>query len=217
MKIDPFVRAFHYGTPKELRALPVAGEIYEYDGGGYAITLGTNYEGAVAILNRLFHTNWLDELTRFVIIEFTLFNGFTNLFSSVKIIAEVPETGGIFIIQEGVETYRLYNYVGGMGLVLMMIQSIWLIVVTATTAQTVIGIIRQRVKFFKNFWNVVELTNLFCAIMILVTFSIRIWLTIQAVEELKNNKGMYSSTTFIRSGHASKGTFPNLFGRYLPH
>ena len=76
---------------------------------------------ANATLNRARSQNWLDRYTRALFFDAVFYNANTNLFSVIRLIAEVPPCGGIFLYDSS-DTYRLYNYVGGKGLVMMIIQ-----------------------------------------------------------------------------------------------
>ena len=80
------------------------------------------------MLNTLERTNWLDSQTRAVIFEGTVYNANSNLFTTIQLLLEMPASGGIFLYQNGVNTYRLYNYTGGKGMVLMMMQGIFLLI-----------------------------------------------------------------------------------------
>jgi hypothetical protein len=44
------------------------------------VSLGRTYEKAISVLNELRSQNWLDHLTRGVIIDFSLYNANVNLF-----------------------------------------------------------------------------------------------------------------------------------------
>ena len=72
-------------------------------------------------MQRIKSTNWLDKYTRAMFLDAVFFNPNTNLFTAIRTVVEIPANGGIFVFDAS-NSYRLYNYVGGKGLVMMIIQ-----------------------------------------------------------------------------------------------
>ncbi|XP_025099186.1 LOW QUALITY PROTEIN: polycystic kidney disease protein 1-like 2 [Pomacea canaliculata] len=58
---------------------------------------------------------WLDEQTRAVFVEFSLYNPDSNLFSYLRLSAEFPETGASFIGRE-LKTFHIYQHLQANGL-----------------------------------------------------------------------------------------------------
>jgi hypothetical protein len=54
--------------------------------------------------------SWIDEMTRVIFIEFTLYNPNVNLFSNVIMSVEIASPGNIYTSHK-VFTAELYNYV----------------------------------------------------------------------------------------------------------
>ena len=64
-----------------------------YGPGGYIMTLNTNMDRAMEDVKELQENNWLDTLTRAIIVEFTVFNPNVNLFSVVSLVVEFNAQG----------------------------------------------------------------------------------------------------------------------------
>jgi len=75
------------------------GQYGTYDGGGYVADLAqydrTN-KRFINDLNELERYNWLDKATRALFIDIITYNPSVNLFSYIKLVFEMPLTGGIF-------------------------------------------------------------------------------------------------------------------------
>ncbi|RTG82257.1 uncharacterized protein DC041_0002670 [Schistosoma bovis] len=80
-----------------------------YDGSGYIQDLSRSNDETVAILNELFQGRWIDQSTRALFIDFTIYNANVNIFVIVKIIFEMPESGGLFG-STIVQPVRLFRY-----------------------------------------------------------------------------------------------------------
>lgn len=55
-----------------------------YDGSGYIQDLSRSNDETVAILNELFQGRWIDQSTRALFIDFTIYNANVNIFVIVK-------------------------------------------------------------------------------------------------------------------------------------
>lgn len=79
--------------------MPIVGAFTTYKGGGYAINLGRSVERSKQLVNDLKNEGWLDQLTRAVFFEFTVYNANVNLFASVTMIVEYLSTGAAITYQ----------------------------------------------------------------------------------------------------------------------
>nr|XP_022905588.1 uncharacterized protein LOC111417517 isoform X1 [Onthophagus taurus] len=61
------------------------GSLMIYNGDGYTVDIGKTRSNALYRVRLLFDNKWLDERTKFIIIEFLLYNANTNLFADVKL------------------------------------------------------------------------------------------------------------------------------------
>ena len=74
---------FLFTPEEELVRSGIQGRAGYYDGSGYVLQLDRTRLGALQQLKELKERGWIDENTRAVIVEFTLFNVATNLFRLV--------------------------------------------------------------------------------------------------------------------------------------
>ena len=60
------------------------GQIATYPGNGYEIILGVYRSETEAILDELYNNLWIDDKTRAIMIDFTVYNANINLFNQIK-------------------------------------------------------------------------------------------------------------------------------------
>ena len=65
---------------------------------------------AYQTLKKLEAARWIDRRTRAVVVEMTLFNPATNLFSGVNLLLEIPPSGGV-TVSAHVSSVYLYKYI----------------------------------------------------------------------------------------------------------
>nr|XP_014350610.1 PREDICTED: polycystic kidney disease protein 1-like 1 [Latimeria chalumnae] len=84
------------------------GEVDCYSGRGSVVNLGRTRSEAYATLLNLKQKRWINRNTRVVIVEFTLFNPPSHLFTSVSLLSEMLPTGG-FISSSQIESVSVYQ------------------------------------------------------------------------------------------------------------
>ncbi len=113
-----------------------------YDGSGYVINLGSNLNETVEILQHLFDNLWIDRATRAVFLDFTVYNANINLFCQVKLVFELPATGGV------VPTYvmrpvKLIRYVSGFDYFVLVCEIFFCVFIAYYTVEEAIEVSRK--------------------------------------------------------------------------
>jgi hypothetical protein len=90
------LRSFQYQSSKELDTYVYIGDHGRYGGGGYVY----EFRGALSDIQRnislLQQLQWIDNRTRAILIQLTLYNPNNQLLTSVSLLAEILSTGGIY-------------------------------------------------------------------------------------------------------------------------
>ena len=60
--------------------MPFWGTLSTYEGGGYTVDLGGAVTSATQLSDQLRQANWIDELTRAVLLHLNVYNANSNLF-----------------------------------------------------------------------------------------------------------------------------------------
>ncbi|KAF6020743.1 hypothetical protein EB796_020951 [Bugula neritina] len=110
---------FKYQNATALEGLPTRGLAGYYEGGGYAYTLGRSQASAFKSISHLKENDWIDEHTRAIFVEFTIFNNQLNLFTSSFIIFEMMPTGALYP-KFKVLPFRLERYRGNNALMTLL-------------------------------------------------------------------------------------------------
>ena len=89
-------RAFQYQSEKELDTYVYVGEHGSYSGNGYVYEFRGRLSEIRNNLSELHRLEWIDNRTRAVIIQLSLYNPNVELFTSVTFLIEILSTGGIW-------------------------------------------------------------------------------------------------------------------------
>ena len=131
---------------------------------------------------------WADRRTRALFIDFVFFNACTNLFTIVKYVYEISASGSLIEFHD-IDSIRLYTYVGEHGLVLLIMQLLWLLIFIISTVREIIFMMRNRKLYFKESWNWFKLANIVVVCGTMVAFALKSVYIQLTVEEVKNNIG----------------------------
>ena len=150
---------WHYSSASELDGYPYTGGIETYSGGGYVLELSHIYYKALRQVKAARDELWLDQYTRSLFMEFTLYNPNSNFFCAVTFVMETPPTGGVFPHSE-VIAYRLYRYVGDFQSFVLACEVFFFAFVLYFTYREAKKLYKTRRMYFKEVWNLMNLTDL---------------------------------------------------------
>lgn len=163
-------KPWRYNTSAELDTLSYSGKHAKYEGGGYIADLGYNSRTAFRVVRNLESNDWIDEKTAAVLIEFTVFQPSTSLFSVAKLLYEViptgkPETRARFhtLSIYGTSDPRLRSLFVACEIILLILVAYFLIL-------EAVKIYRQGCSYFVSFWNWMNLLQLVSAIITIAFF-----------------------------------------------
>ena len=88
-------RAFQYQTSDQLDSDLIVGNHHTYSAGGYVYDFRGRLSDLQSNLSQLHQLSWIDDQTRAVLVQLTLYNPNVQLFTSVKLLAEFLPTGGV--------------------------------------------------------------------------------------------------------------------------
>ena len=164
-----------------------------YPAAGYFATLGKYMSKVLSTLEMLRKSHWIDRLTKVLIIDTVTYNANTNLFTRIRIVMEQPSIGNI-IIKGDIRSFVLYAYIGDSGMVTLLLQFVWLIVMIYMTVKMVRGIVKQGKAYFtSNYWNIWRFIGLTFAVLAAVTFIVKVIFAIKLIERVKNELGKFNN------------------------
>ncbi|SPP78719.1 blast:Polycystic kidney disease 2-like 1 protein [Drosophila guanche] len=98
-----------YRSMREAEATPFWTLLAYYSTGGYIVDLTYDKEVNLRKIHQLKTIHWLDRSSRLCLVEFNLFNENTDIFQSVKLIAEIPASG-VVLPQARLQTVKKYSF-----------------------------------------------------------------------------------------------------------
>lgn len=157
-----------YQSAGALKSTFYIGKRGMYSGGGYAFELKPNESSSSKLVN-LSNMSWIDEMTRVIFIEFTLYNPNVNLFSNVIMSVEIASPGNIYTSHK-VFTAELYNYVTNIPKLIS--EAIFFFMTILFTCMEVKKAKQIGLKpYMKGFWNKLSMIQLFlCFTMMSIYF-----------------------------------------------
>ncbi|XP_074619746.1 polycystin-2-like protein 1 [Acropora palmata] len=180
--------AWEYKTEEELEGRSHWGRITSYSGGGFTLLLEATRVKTKALIAKLKQNLWLDRGSRAVFIDFTVYNANINLFCIVKLLFEYPATGGC-IPSFNFRTVKLIRYVNTLDHFVMACEGIFILFIIYYTIEEILEIKKHRLKYFKSFWNVLDIIVIFLGYVAIV---FNLYRTVTVSELLKgllaNNK-----------------------------
>ncbi|XP_075686667.1 polycystin-1 isoform X2 [Rhinoderma darwinii] len=125
-----------------------------YDTSGYIQQLGDDLDVNQAILDDLQQDQWIDNLTRAVFVEFSLYSPGGHLYSSVMLLLEFPLAGRSLPSAE-IRAFPLLRLSSGTHLLLIMMVFLMMFVVYFVIAECLV-IRKEGRLYFTHFWNYVQ-------------------------------------------------------------
>ncbi|KAF7216063.1 transcript variant X2 [Nothobranchius furzeri] len=185
-------RPWKYQTQSELRNRPFWGRLETYRGGGYVADLGPNLLQARGTLDYLWNNKWLDEYTRAVFAEFTVYNANVNLFCIVTFLMETAAVGAFRLYSE-LQIVRLYQAMDGLYFSVMVAEILYLLFILYYMFQQGKLMKQQRWSYFKNKWNLLELSIILLSWSAVALFIKRTLLGNRDLAYYQNHKDQFAS------------------------
>lgn len=158
-----------------------------YKGGGYVVSLGRTYDRAKSLLEDLRSQNWLDQLTRAVMIDFSLYNANVNLFVAVTLSFEMTSMGSV-IQDYQIKIFRLYDHIGGYGIIVYLFEFLFVAFTIYSAIHETLLIIKQRRAYFDKFWNVISFVTSVLSLAAIGMYGTKKTLTRLAIRSLRKTE-----------------------------
>ncbi|UJR08126.1 hypothetical protein I4U23_012402 [Adineta vaga] len=153
------IKAFQYQTSDELDTYIYIGEHGTYGGGGYVYEFRGRLEELQSNVSKLHELEWINEQTRAIIIQLTLYNPNVQLFTSVTFLLEFSSTGGAFPTAR-FEPLNFYTFTSLFQLICTIIYMGFIIYFTILQIQL---FFQLKFNYFYQFWSLIELGIIICS------------------------------------------------------
>ncbi|KAJ8247277.1 hypothetical protein GJAV_G00244460 [Gymnothorax javanicus] len=183
---------WQYQSQSRLRAPPTWGSVVLYRGGGFVADLGSDMESARRVLQYLFDNTWLDQYTRAVFVEFTVYNANINLFCIVTLMMETMAVGA-FQYHSDLQIVRLYQATGGLHIFVMASEVIYFLFILYYMYVQGKLMKQQKWAYFRCKWNLLELGIIILSWSALSVFIKRTLLGNRDIEYYQSHKDQFAS------------------------
>ncbi|CAF0785734.1 unnamed protein product [Adineta steineri] len=154
------IKAFNYSTSDELDTYSYIGEFGTYRGGGYVYEFRDRLSDMKTNLSKLHQLEWIDEKTRAVFIQLTLYNPSVQLLTAVTLLAEFLPTGGVYTTSR-FEPINLYTFTSILQLVCTIFYIFFIIYFIIIEIRLLFEL---RLKYFHQFWSMIQLGIIGCSL-----------------------------------------------------
>ncbi|KAL8606997.1 hypothetical protein ACOMHN_041386 [Nucella lapillus] len=180
---------YRYTDADTLNGYPYWGQLEVYSGGGYVVPLKGSKATLIALMTRLETEKWIDRYSRAIFVEFTTYNAQVNLFGIASILAEFHPTGGV------VQSYRfepamLLPYMSSAMLFQLVCEAVYCCFIVFFIVRLVRAFIKEKLAFFKGFWNLVEMGIIAMSLGAIVIYFYRLLETNKLTSQFKENNGV---------------------------
>ncbi|CAF1004007.1 unnamed protein product [Adineta steineri] len=153
-------KAFNYSTSDELDTYTYVGEFGIYRGGGYVYEFRGPLSDMKTNLSKLHQLEWIDEKTRAVFIQLTLYNPSVQLLTAVTLLTEFLPTGGIYTTAH-FEPINFYTFTSILQLVCTIFYIFFIIYFMIIEIRLLFEL---RLKYFRQFWTLIQLGIIGCSL-----------------------------------------------------
>ncbi|KAF7255372.1 hypothetical protein EG68_08195 [Paragonimus skrjabini miyazakii] len=150
------MNAWKHQTAAEVGSTFVDAQIGLYEGSGFVQDLSRSRNHSLAIVEELIQGRWLDEASRVLFLDFTIYNANINMFVIVKIIFEMPYTGGVFVSND-LQPAKLVRYLTAKDHFVMACEIMCLIFVLYYIIEEILEIKQQGFRYFAGIWNLLDI------------------------------------------------------------
>ena len=179
---------YRYTSASELDGYPYWGEVSVYNGGGYVVRLRGNVTALRYKMSQLQEEGWIDRYTRAVFVEFTVYNPGVNLFAVSTMLAEFRPSQGI-VPSYRFEPVMLFPYMNSVMLFVLACEIIYLVFTVYFIFAEARNLYKQKLSYFKEFWNLVELGICSMSVTAVVIYFYRMFETNKLTERFKVSHG----------------------------
>jgi hypothetical protein len=147
------MKSFKYQSAKELDSYIYVGDHETYNGGGYVYEFRGSLIDLQSNVTQLHQLGWIDEKTRAIFIQISLYNPNVQLFTSATFLTEFLSTGGIY------PQFRFepMNFLAFTSLTQMICLIVYMLIIIYLMWIEFESLIELKWKYFSRIWSYVEL------------------------------------------------------------
>ncbi|KAJ8376555.1 hypothetical protein SKAU_G00071350 [Synaphobranchus kaupii] len=158
------------------------GHIACYEGAGPRVSLGQTRSEASVRLQELWGKGWLDRYTQAVIVQFTLYNPPTNLFTSVSLLTEQPSIGGM-LHSAFIESIKVYQTAGPLHYTIMACELLFLLFLLLHLYLQICTVSQKGLlAYWRDTRNWLEVTIIIISLLYYICYLNHLILTVEIID-----------------------------------
>lgn len=170
--------AFQYKSSSILKGYPFAGKFNDYLGGGYVYEMRGKLEFLIGNFTELQKMSWIDDQTRAIFVEFSVFNPYLNILSVNTILIEILAGGNLLTIGR-FEPITLFEESESYYTIKICCSAIYMLFIIISMLKEIRRAIKTGKRYFCEFWSITEWILIKFS---LTTFIMYLYLYIQSKE-----------------------------------
>ena len=186
-------KPWRYQRPAETDTVSKWGQFALYPGGGFMADLGYDKKIGISVIESLENHGWLDLQSRSVILEFSAFSPPTNLLVVATYFYEIQPTG-FKAPFERIKIISMYSKESGSHQFYLICILLFMVFVLLYMGRICNTVYKQRLRFFKFFWNWVEILQVIFSVLAVVMNIARSCKAVSALRKMKEN--IYANVSF---------------------
>ncbi|XP_040583517.1 polycystin-2-like [Lepeophtheirus salmonis] len=175
--------AWNYQDPENMSGSSFNGNAGVYSNGGSVQILSHFKEETQKIINELKQNLWITQATRFISLDFNVYNPNINRFCIVSLVFEFSATGNIFNFQS-FDSLKLFEYTTTRDFILLGSEIAVSFFVIYYLIEEFVEMKKIGLGYFKEFWNVVDILVVTTSILQIVAKILNFLYTYCNIEEL---------------------------------
>ena len=168
--------SFQYTDASQTKSAPYIGKLHAYTGSGYVFAMTDSSNNR--LLQRL---AWIDKQTAAVFVEFTLYNPNVNLYQACVILFEFTATGSL--VHTKLFSSVDLSYINALRIATGLV---YLLFICLIMCQEIRDLNRQRLAYYRVFYNYIDFSLIGCSWSLLVLFMYRLYASYGSSESLKS-------------------------------
>ncbi|XP_051784850.1 polycystic kidney disease protein 1-like 1 [Erpetoichthys calabaricus] len=183
-----------YNTRKQtfVGIFHLCGQIECYNERKTALTLGRTRTEMIDTLTQLKSVGWLDKNTKAVVVQFTLYNPPSNLFTTVSLLMEI--SAGTVFSSTLIESANVYQIISICDYLIMAFELLFLILIFLQLYfQICTMIIKGFIVYWQESWNWLEMVIIITGLFRFLYYIYQFHLVMEVIDELQKQNFM----TFI--------------------
>ena len=179
---------YQYRTQEEREAMADKGDFTLFKGGGYELQLRGHIDALNDKIKTLQLNDWIDNRTRALVTEFSVYNAQVNKFGVVKIVAE--QIGGGFLPYYRIDVISLTRQKNLKGYILWFCE-VAFILSTLYYIVNSLAILKElgAKEFFQQAWNVADVFTICLSLVAIGLYVLKTWVVLKLLKKISETRG----------------------------